>query len=161
MYHNLLIIKLNVSTMKHASFCNDYAFQLTCPESLMPFLWAFRYLNTPHTFSDIFSQYARACVCIPDYLWLYMHMCLWIWIFWLTSSHAPACICCLCVYTLWLQEPFSQRVSSDLSSVLTQQVLVPSALFSKLSQGVRQEHITAEDGCMLSGLTHGKENVLA
>lgn len=36
---------------------------------------------------------------------------------------------------------------------------VPSALFSKLSQGVKQERITAEVGSMLSGLAQDKENV--
>ncbi|KAF3847833.1 hypothetical protein F7725_020861 [Dissostichus mawsoni] len=48
-----------------------------------------------------------------------------------------------------LLKPFNHNVSTDLSSVLTRQVLVPSALFSKLSQGVKQEHITAEDRSML------------
>lgn len=60
-----------------------------------------------------------------------------------------------------LQEPHSYHVSTDLASALSQRVLVPSALFRKCSQGVRQERITAEDGSMLSGLTQDKENELA
>lgn len=36
------------------------------------------------------------------------------------------------------------------SSALTQRMLAPPALFSGLSQGVRQERIGAEDGRMLS-----------
>lgn len=74
---------------------------------------------------------------------------------------------CISAYVLPLQSVFvcygccSHCISTDLSSELTQQFWDSSALFSKLSQGVRQEHIPAEDGSMLGGLKWGNENVLA
>lgn len=52
---------------------------------------------------------------------------------------------------------FKPSVSTDLSSVLTQLELLLSALFSELSQGVKEEHITAEDGSSLSGLAQEQE----
>lgn len=66
---------------------------------------------------------------------------------------------CLCIHVSRLPESLNHNVSADLSSVLIQRVFPPTALFSELSQGVKQEHITAEDGSMLSGLAEGEENV--
>lgn len=136
--------------MCHALICIDYAFlhrwaslHFICPRRS---LFAAIYVQ-------VFALLSCSCLCV--------HTCLWICIFCRTSSHSSARMCCPCVCVLWLLEPLSHHVSADLSSTLTQRVLVPSALFSKLGQGVRQEHITAEDGSMLSGLTQDKEKVLA
>lgn len=76
------------------------------------------------------------------------------------SIHAPACVCCFCIHVSRLPKPFKPSVSTDLSSVLTQRALLLSALFSELSQGVKEEHITAEDGSSLSGLAQEEENVV-
>lgn len=69
------------------------------------------------------------------------------------------CVCCFCIHVSRLPKPFKPNVSTDLSSVLTQRALLLSALFSELSQGVKEEHITAEDGSSLSGLAQEEESV--
>lgn len=94
-----------------------------------------------------FSPLHLYTVCAPHFKH-HLSMCVSMNMYMLATKHP--CIC-MCVFTAsafvsWLWEPFSHLVSTDLSSLLTQRVLVPAALFSMLSQGVKQEHITAEDG---------------
>ncbi len=141
-------------------------FPISCPESSMPFFAQIGFL-LPFCASGSLSLsfFLPLCVCLCACVCTRLHsvfMCACVHervYFWCPSTHASVCVCRLCVCVLGLLEPFSHSVSTDLSLVLTQQGLVPSALFSKLSQGVKQEHITAKDGSMLSGLAQDKENV--
>lgn len=113
-------------------------------------------LCAPDSLCLSFCLLLCACMCLCSSVYckcLHVSMNMYI----LVYKHL--CIC-LCVPPLHLLlEPFTHSVSIDLSSVLTQQALVPSTLFSKLSQGVKQAHVTAEDGSMLSGLAQDRVNV--
>lgn len=112
--------------------------------------------------NSFFFLCVSICACVSTPQFKHFHVCVHEYVYFGVQSPMHLLVCAPPTYLglgLWLLKPFSHSVSTDLSSVLTQRVLVPSALFSELSQGVKQKHITAEDGSMLSGLAQDRENV--
>lgn len=130
--------------MKHASICIDNAFHRhLLPRELNDIFAQICFsipLSAPGSLSlSFFSLCVSICACVSTPQFKRLHVGNHEYVYFCVQSPMHLLVCAPPTYLgLWVLKPFSHSVSTDLSSVLTQRVLVPSALFSELSQGVKQ-----------------------